>query len=73
MPARGELCPDGDPPGPAEAESWDDWGPFYTAMYAQHVGLDSSTVEMCKRDAVRRPARRARGASGSSPSRRSSS
>ena len=46
-PDPGELCPDGDPPGPAEAESWDDWGPFYTAMYAQHVGLDSSTVEMC--------------------------
>ncbi|HWM73824.1 MAG TPA: M14 family zinc carboxypeptidase, partial [Nocardioides sp.] len=47
-PAPGELCPDGQPPGPAVAESWDDWGPFYTAMYAQHVGLDSSTVEMCQ-------------------------
>jgi hypothetical protein len=32
------------------AEGWDDWGPFYTAMYAQHVGLDSSTVEMCDPD-----------------------
>src|ERR671915_143009 len=41
-------CPDGQPPGPAVAEGWDDWGPFYTAMYAQHVGLDSSTVEMCR-------------------------
>ena len=40
-------CPEGEEPGPAEAEGWDDWGPFYTAMYAQHVGLDSSTVEMC--------------------------
>ena len=29
------------------AETWDDWGPFYTPMYAQHVGLDGSTVEMC--------------------------
>ena len=29
------------------AESWDDWGPFYTPMYAQHIGLDGSTVEMC--------------------------
>ena len=45
-PATG-ICPDGDLPGPGEAEGWDDWGPFYTAMYAQHVGLDSSTVEMC--------------------------
>ena len=43
----GDLCPDGNPPGPAVAESWDDWGPFYTPMYAQHVGLDGSTVEMC--------------------------
>jgi hypothetical protein len=45
-PASG-VCPDGGPPGPGVAEGWDDWGPFYTAMYAQHVGLDSSTVEMC--------------------------
>jgi hypothetical protein len=49
-PPEGELCPGGTPPGPAVAESWDDWGPFYTAMYAQHVGLDSSTVEMCDPD-----------------------
>jgi hypothetical protein len=41
------LCEDGNPPGPAVAEGWDDWGPFYTAMYAQHVGLNASTVEMC--------------------------
>jgi Zinc carboxypeptidase len=41
------ICSDGQPPGPAVAESWDDWGPFYTPMYAQHVGLDGSTVEMC--------------------------
>ena len=46
-PAPGALCPDGRPPGPAVAEGWDDWGPFYTPMYAQHVGLNSSTVEMC--------------------------
>ena len=45
-PASG-ICPDGEPPGPAEAEGWDDWGPFYTPMYAQHVGLNGSTVEMC--------------------------
>ena len=45
-PASG-TCPDGQPPGPAVAEGWDDWGPFYTPMYAQHVGLNGSTVEMC--------------------------
>jgi len=43
----GGLCPDGEPAGPAEAEGWDDWGPFYTPMYTQHVGLNGSTVEMC--------------------------
>lgn len=48
IPPPGTLCPGGTPPGPAVAESWDDWGPFYTAMYAQHLGLDSSTVEMCE-------------------------
>jgi len=41
------LCPDGEPAGPAEAEGWDDWGPFYTPMYAQQIGLNGSTVEMC--------------------------
>ena len=41
------LCNGGETPGPDVAEGWDDWGPFYTAMYAQHLGLDSSTVEMC--------------------------
>jgi hypothetical protein len=46
-PPPGALCPDGSPPGPAVAEGWDDWGPFYTPMYAQHVGLNGSTVEMC--------------------------
>jgi hypothetical protein len=46
-PGEGGICADGTLPGPAVAESWDDWGPFYTPMYAQHVGLDGSTVEMC--------------------------
>jgi Zinc carboxypeptidase len=42
------VCDDGTTRfGPQWAESWDDWGPFYTPMYAQHVGLDGSTVEMC--------------------------
>jgi zinc carboxypeptidase len=34
--------------GPKWAESWDDWGPFYTPMYSQLVGLNGSTVEMCR-------------------------
>jgi zinc carboxypeptidase len=46
-PGSGGTCPGGGAPGPAVAESWDDWGPFYTPMYAQHIGLDGSTVEMC--------------------------
>jgi hypothetical protein len=48
----GGTCDDGTTPGPAVAESWDDWGPFYTPMYAQHVGLDGSTVEMCNSTGV---------------------
>jgi Zinc carboxypeptidase len=50
VPEPGALCPDGRPPGPAVAEGWDDWGPFYTPMYAQHLGLNGSTVEMCDPD-----------------------
>jgi hypothetical protein len=56
-----DWCPEGEPPntpggfcddgvtlpGPATAEGWDDWGPFYTPMYSQLVGLNGSTVEMC--------------------------
>jgi hypothetical protein len=45
-PASG-ICPGGGPAGPAVAEGWDDWGPFYTPMYLQLVGLNGSTVEMC--------------------------
>ena len=47
VPAPGQPCDDGQFPGPAVAEGWDDWGPFYTPMYSQHVGLNGSTVEMC--------------------------
>jgi hypothetical protein len=46
-PPPGGVCADGNPPGPHFAQGWDDWGPFYTPMYAQHVGLNGSTVEMC--------------------------
>lgn len=42
-----DICDNGQPAGPAEAEGWDDWGPFYTPMYSQHIGLNGSTVEMC--------------------------
>jgi len=48
LPPPSGICPGGTPPGPAVAEGWDDWGPFYTPMYAQHVGLNGSTVEMCR-------------------------
>jgi Zinc carboxypeptidase len=41
-------CPPGESPGPAVAEGWDDWGPFYTATYMQLTGIDGSTVEMCQ-------------------------
>jgi hypothetical protein len=46
-PPSSGICSNGELPGPAEAEGWDDWGPFYTPMYSQHVGLNGSTVEMC--------------------------
>ena len=42
------VCEDGTTNyGPRWAESWDDWGPFYTPMYSQLVALNGSTVEMC--------------------------
>ncbi len=47
-PIGSTLCPGGIQPGPAVAEGWDDWGPFYTPMYNQLVGLNGSTVEMCQ-------------------------
>jgi hypothetical protein len=37
------------PSGESLPQGWDDWGPFYTAVYAQLVGVDASTVEMCNR------------------------
>ncbi len=46
-PIGSTVCADGRPPGPAVAEGWDDWGPFYTPMYNQLIGLNGSTVEMC--------------------------
>ena len=67
-PSRADgLCDAGETPGPDVAEGWDDWGPFYGPMYHQHIGLDSSTVEMCSDTQpepglaapVRRPRRRA--------------
>ena len=47
LPDASGLCDGGVEPGPEVAEGWDDWGPFYTPMYAQHIGLNGSTVEMC--------------------------
>jgi hypothetical protein len=52
-PSRADgLCDAGETPGPDVAEGWDDWGPFYGPMYHQHIGLDSSTVEMCSDTAL---------------------
>jgi hypothetical protein len=36
------------PTGPAYAEGWDDWGPFYTQTYMAFYGVDGSTLEMCE-------------------------
>jgi hypothetical protein len=47
-PYPGGVCPDGSTPGPAVAEGWDDWGPFYTPMYGQLIGMNGSTVEVCR-------------------------
>jgi hypothetical protein len=35
------------PTGPAHAEGWDDWGPFYSQTYGAFFGADGSTAEMC--------------------------
>ena len=32
--------------GPALAQGWDDWGPFYGQTYMAFLGVDSSTCEM---------------------------
>lgn len=46
-PDSGGLCEGGFPPGPAVAEGWDDWGPFYTAGHASTWAVDIQTIEMC--------------------------
>jgi len=46
------------------AEGWDDWGPFYTPMYNQLVGLNGSTVEMCSSTASNPATQRVCGAPG---------
>ena len=58
------TCADGSTPGPAVAEGWDDWGPFYTPMYNQLVGLNGSTVEMCSSTATNPATQRVCGAPG---------
>ena len=44
-PAR--LCPDGWPPGPAVAEGWDDWGPFYTADVRASISASTRRRSRC--------------------------
>jgi hypothetical protein len=63
-PIGATVCADGRPPGPAVAEGWDDWGPFYTPMYNQLVGLNGSTVEMCSSTAADPATQRVCGAPG---------
>ncbi|HEX6024431.1 MAG TPA: M14 family zinc carboxypeptidase [Solirubrobacter sp.] len=63
-PIGSTVCADGNPPGPAVAEGWDDWGPFYTPMYNQLVGLNGSTVEMCSSTATNPNTQRVCGAPG---------
>jgi Zinc carboxypeptidase len=63
-PIGSTVCEDGNPPGPAVAEGWDDWGPFYTPMYNQLVGLNGSTVEMCSSTASNPATQRVCGAPG---------
>jgi zinc carboxypeptidase len=43
--------PAGGPTGPAHAEGWDDWGPFYSQTYGAFFGVDGSTAEMCNNTA----------------------
>ena len=47
LPPASGVCPDGHAPGPAEAEGWDDWGPFYAPMYLTAIALNGDTDEMC--------------------------
>ena len=63
-PIGSSVCAGGTPPGPAVAEGWDDWGPFYTPMYNQLVGLNGSTVEMCSSTASNPATQRVCGAPG---------
>jgi hypothetical protein len=63
-PIGSSVCPGGGAPGPAVAEGWDDWGPFYTPMYNQLVGLNGSTVEMCQSTATNPATQRVCGAPG---------
>jgi hypothetical protein len=63
-PIGSSTCAGGVAPGPAVAEGWDDWGPFYTPMYNQLVGLNGSTVEMCSSTASNPATQRVCGAPG---------
>ena len=46
-PGPGNPCPDGTMPNPKTAQGFDDYGPFYTAVYGNLTGLDGTTPEMC--------------------------
>jgi hypothetical protein len=43
------------PAGPSYAQTWDGWGPFYGQTYMEFLGVDSSTCEMNRSDALEGP------------------
>jgi len=47
------ILPEWIPDGETLPQGWDDWGPFYTAVYGQLIGVDASTVEMCNQTSAR--------------------
>jgi len=51
--ANGDTTPP--PVGPSYAQTWDGWGPFYGQTYMEFLGVDSSTCEMNRSDALEGP------------------
>jgi Zinc carboxypeptidase len=47
FPDENDLCSDGSTQSPKTAQGFDDYGPFYTAVYGNLTGLDGTTPEMC--------------------------
>jgi hypothetical protein len=47
FPDENDICSDGSTQSPKTAQGFDDYGPFYTAVYGNLTGLDGTTPEMC--------------------------